>query len=353
LPERIGGERNYDYRFCWIRDASFVVRSFLSIGLDSEANAFVAWLMHATHQTAPRLAPIYTLFGNQRAPERELRHFDGYRGSRPVRVGNLAAGQHQFDVYGELIDAIHHFIKDQRRHVADEEATFISSMADHVAHNWRAPDHGIWEARIGPLQYTHSKVMAWDALQHAAMLVDEGRIQGDASLWRSEAAEIHDLVLSHAYNHKLGAFTQTLDGDQLDSAVLLMSLVGFIDPADPRMQSTIEVLRHQLETDGFIARYSGFDDGLPPGESAFVACNFWLAAALATAGRIDDAHAVFHRTTDAMNDLGLMAEEYDPRSGEMLGNFPQGLSHLTLINAALAIADAERKPPIRRWSTPK
>ena len=236
--------------------------------------------------------------------------------------------------------------------MAADEATFISRIADHVARNWRAPDHGIWEARIEPLQYTHSKVMAWDALQHAAMLVDEGRIKGDAERWRGEADDLRDLVLTHAYNHKLGAFTQTLDGDQLDSAVLIMPLVGFIDPIDARMQSTIDVLRDRLVTDGFIARYSGFDDGLPPGEGAFIACNFWLAAAFAACGRVDDAHDVFRRTTDAMNDLGLMAEEYDPRSGEMLGNFPQGLSHLTLINAALAIDEAERKKS-RRWSTPK
>src|SRR5205823_14801614 len=193
-------------------------------------------------------------------------------------------------------------------------ANFISRMADYVARNWRAADHGMWEARIEPLQYTHSKVMAWDALQHAAMLVDEGRIKGDADQWRREAADLRDLVLTHAYNQRLAAFTQTLDGDVLDSAVLMMPLSGFIDPADPRMRSTIDVLRDRLETDGFIARYSGFDDGLPPGEGAFIACNFWLAAALAAAGRVDDAHDVFRRTTDAMNDLGLMAEEYDPRS---------------------------------------
>ena len=196
--------------------------------------------------------------------------------------------------------------------------------------------------------------MAWDALQHAAMLVDEGRIKGDAPRWRAEASDLRDLVVSHAYSHRLHAFTQTLDGDTLDSAVLMMPLVGFIDAADPRMQSTIEVLRDQLVTDGFIARYSGFDDGLPPGEGAFIACNFWLAAALAAATRLNDAHEVFSRATDAMNDVGLMAEEYDPRSGEMLGNFPQGFSHLTLITAALAIDDAERKAAGRtRWSSPK
>ncbi len=355
LPESIGGERNWDYRYCWIRDAAMTVKAFLSIGLEAEANAFVGWLMHATSRTAPRLDPLYTLHGETHIKEHDLPHLEGYRGSRPVRIGNAASEQQQFDVYGELIEAIHRFIEDQDKPVARDEGAFIARIADHVADNWRLPDNGIWEARVEPLHYTHSKAMAWDALAHAARLVEEGRIKGDAARWRACADELREYVLAHAWNREAGAFMQTLDGTRLDSAVLMMPLSGFIDPTDPRMISTIDVLRERLERDGFLLRYSTFDDGLPPGEGAFLACNFWLSAALAMCGRIDEAHEVFRRTTDAMNDVGLMAEEYDPRTGEMLGNFPQGLSHLNLIGAALAITSAERGegPKKAPWSPPK
>ncbi len=341
LPEEVGGTRNWDYRYCWLRDAAFTVKSLLSIGLEAEANAFVSWLMHATHQTAPRLEPLYTLFGEPHVPERALEHLEGYRGSQPVRVGNAASAQAQFDVYGELIDAFHALIEDQRKPVSRDEAAFLRSVADYVARNWRQADNGIWEARAEKQQYTHSKVMAWDALQHAAMLVDDGLIRGDAARWRAEAAEIRRWVLEHGYNREIGAFTQTLDGRQLDAAVLAMPLVGFIDARDPRMLSTIDVIRQRLNHDGFLRRYTEFDDGLPGQEGAFLVCNFWLAAALATAARSDDARAVFERTLTAQNDLGLLSEEYDTETKKARGNFPQGLSHLALIAAALAIEKSE------------
>ena len=341
LPEQIGGDRNWDYRYCWIRDAAFTVKAFLSLGLENEAQAFVGWLMTATNQTAPRLDPLYTLYGDPHVPERELAHLEGYRGSKPVRVGNAAAGQRQLDVYGELIDAYHSYISAMHEKVSHDQASFIAKVADYVAGHWREPDNGIWEARVPPTQYTHSKVMAWDALVHAIALHRDGVVRGDAAEWERQAHAIREQVLTRAYNATIGAFTQTIDGDTLDASILVMPLVGIIAGDDPRMLSTIDAMEQRLSVNGFLLRYDG-DDGLAGGEGAFVLCNFWLAAALAAGGRTDDARNVFERTLGAQNDLGLLSEEWDAKTGEMLGNFPQALSHIALITAALTIDRAER-----------
>ncbi len=341
LPEQVGGDRNWDYRYCWIRDAAFTVKAFLSLGLEDEAQAFVGWLMTATNQTAPRLDPLYTLYGDPHVPERELSHLEGYRGSTPVRIGNAAADQRQLDVYGELIDAYHSYISAMHDKVSRDQASFISNVADYIAKHWREPDNGIWEARMPPTQYTHSKVMAWDALAHAIALHREGIVRGDAGEWERQAQAIRDEVLARGYNTEIGAFTQTFEGDNLDASILAMPLVGIIPGDDPRMLSTIDAMQRRLSVDGFLRRYDG-DDGLSGGEGAFLLCNFWLAAALARAGRIDDAKEVFERTAATKNDLGLLSEEWDAKTGEMLGNFPQALSHIALITAALAIDQAER-----------
>lgn len=341
LPEEIGGERNWDYRYCWLRDAAFTVKSLVSLGYEAEASAFVNWLLHATRLTEPRLHPLYKLYGEPRVTEVELEGFEGYRASRPVRIGNAAHEQRQFDVYGELVDGVHSFIAAQDRTVDRDEAGFLRDLANHVADHWAEPDDGIWEARSGKEQYTHSKVMAWDALTHAAILAGEGCIPGDSARWQAEAERLRTTVLEKGFNTEVGAFTQVLGGSNLDAAVLTMPLVGFIDPGDPRMLSTIAAIRRALESNGFVRRYQGFDDGLRGGEGAFLVCNFWLAAALAASGQPDDAHAVFRTTAGAANDLGLLPEEVDPGTGTALGNFPQGLSHVGLITAALAIAAAE------------
>jgi len=343
LPERIGGERNWDYRYCWIRDAALTVKAFLALGLTDEATAFMGWLMSATNQTAPRLAPLYTLHGELRAPERTLDAFEGYRGSRPVRIGNAAANQEQFDVYGELVDAFDCYVEDQVANVSADEARLVSGIADYVARRWQQPDNGIWEARVEKRHYTHSKVMAWNALNHAVRLADAGVLRRDPGVWQRAAEAVRDTVLHRGFNVEVGAFTQTLDGAELDASVLMMPLVGFIEADDPRMLGTIDRLRERLDVNGFLLRYDG-DDGLSAGEGTFLACNFWLAAALAGARRIDDARAVFERTAKAANDVGLLAEQFDARTGQALGNFPQGLSHLSLITAALAISLAEGRP---------
>jgi len=339
-PEVIGGERNWDYRFCWIRDAAFTTKAFLAIGLEQEAEAFVSWLMHATHETAPRLDPLYTLHGNARVPERELSHFEGYQGSRPVRIGNGASRQAQFDVYGELVDAFHRWARVAGGRIAADEASFIRGIAGHVTIHWRGPDNGIWEQRLPPQHYTQSKVMAWDALTHAAAMVDEGRMRGDAHRWRQEARAIRELVLRDGYSHELRSFTQTLGGDRLDASLLMLPLVGFVPANDPRMLATIDRIGQRLMRDGFVQRYDA-PDGLAGDEGAFIICNFWLAAALARAGRTAEARATFERTLAAQNDVGLMAEEYDPRAAVALGNVPQALSHIGLITAATEIARAE------------
>ena len=342
LPEDIGGERNYDYRYCWLRDASFTTRVMLRLGLIEEARGFNGWLMHTTHLTAPRLNPLYTLLGEPHIPEHDLSHLEGYRGSKPVRIGNKAADQHQFDVYGELLYAAAAYADEAGQPLSGDEAAFLSGLANYVSKHWQEPDNGIWEQRLAPKHYTHSKAMSWLALTSAASLVERGDLRGDADAWRKEAECVRELVLSEGYNEQIGAFTQTLGGDNLDSAVLTFPLVGFIAGDDPRMLSTIDLLRKSLAKDGFMKRYNA-DDGMSGGEGAFVICNFWLAGALATAHRLDEARAVFAATLEAQNDVGLMAEEYSPETGELLGNFPQAFSHIGLIAAAVAI-DSEATP---------
>jgi GH15 family glucan-1,4-alpha-glucosidase len=345
LPEEIGGARNWDYRYCWLRDASFTIKAFLALGLKPEAEAFTGWLMHATRQTAPRLSPMYTLMGEPHIPERTLDDLAGYRDSTPVRVGNAASAQHQFDVYGELMDAFHTYVRDTGAVVSDDAASFVRRIADHVAKIWREPDSGIWEPRIAPQHYTHSKVMAWSALHHAAELAEDGSIRGDVARWRHEAEEIRQLVIERGFNDNRATFTQILDGDAVDAALLMLPLVGFLEPDDPKMLSTIAAIRTELSHNGFLRRYL-VEDGIEGGEGAFLICNFWLAAALARGGRIDDAHGVFTTTLQAQNDLGLMAEQVDPKTLAALGNFPQAFSHIGLITAALAIREAEQSRDI-------
>ncbi len=340
LPEEIGGERNWDYRYCWLRDASFTIKAFLELGLRREAEAFAGWLMHATRQSAPRLNPMYTLTGETHIPESQLANFEGYRGSAPVRIGNGASTQHQFDVYGELIDALHTYVIDTQDLMTDDAASFVQRVIGYVADHWRDPDNGIWEPRVAPRHYTHSKVMAWSAMQHAASLAEDGHIRGDPARWRGEADAIRRAVLERGFSAERGTFMQALDGEGLDAALLMLPLVGFIEADDPRMASTISAIQSQLADRGFLRRYLG-EDGLSGSEGAFVICNFWLAAALAKAGRVGEAHDVFSTTLKAQNDLGLMAEQIDPATLEALGNFPQAFSHIGLIAAALAIREAE------------
>ncbi len=337
LPECIGGVRNWDYRYCWLRDASFTVAALYDCGFEREGAAFLDWLLYSTRLTHPNLQILYDVFGESKVPERELRHLAGYRGSRPVRAGNDARGQFQLDVYGEVLSAIDEAVKRGERIDRDVQR-MIRRIAAVVMKRWRDPDAGIWEKRAGLHQHVHGKVMAWLALDCAESLGVEG-------LHQTKNA-IHDMVMTRGFDAKRNTFVSILDDDDLDAALLYMARVGFIDPADPRMLGTIDAIRSHLGHNGLLYRYDTrtTEDGLPPGEGGFLACSFWLAEALALAGKGGEARKVFESVAPRGNDLGLFSEEIDVQSGELLGNFPQALTHIGLMNAALALEGGRRQP---------
>ena len=341
LPEHVGGVRNWDYRFCWLRDAAFTIRAMLRLGYHLEAHAFAHWLLYTTRVSQPALKPLYTIYGGTRIPERSLDYLDGYRGSRPVRVGNAADRQFQLDVYGEVIDALTlyrrsggEFDKDARR--------LLRGLARIIMAHWPEPDDGIWEVRSGRAQHIHSKVMGWVGLERALELARAGDLQLQLEPLTRTRDAIRSWILENGYSPALGAFTRT-PGRDLDAALLVIPLVGFLPPDDPRVASTVEAIRQRLARAELVYRYLG-PDGLPGGEGAFVICSFWLVEALAHLGRLDEAHESFTRLLERRNDLGLLAEQIDPETGQQLGNFPQAFSHIGLINAALTLAehDAQR-----------
>ena len=343
LPERLGGERNWDYRFCWPRDAGFTARGLATAGHGEEARAWADWLNRAVGGEAGHLRSLYGLAGERPGPERELPWLAGYEDSRPVRVGNAAMDQHQLDVYGEIELAFHRqnepgFIE-LRTHWPMRRA-----LIEQLVTIWREPDDGIWEVRGGPQQFTFSKAMAWVALDRAIRSADEHALPAPLQRWREARAEIFDVVCRRGYNASVGAFTQTLDGSTLDASLLLLPMAGFLTPEDPRIRGTVEAIGRDLMVDGLIRRYRTHEtkDGLPPGEGSFLACSFWYASCLSLMGRQDEAVALFERLRGLCNDVGLLSEEYDPVAGRMLGNFPQAFSHLALIETALLLDGVTR-----------
>ena len=351
LPEKPGGVRNWDYRYCWLRDASFTVAALDDCGYEIEGGAYVGWLLYATRLTHPDLQILYDVFGEAKIPERELNHLSGYRGSKPVRIGNAAHDQFQLDVYGEVLGAVeenleragdfHHLKK-----LDSDVRQLLITLADVVVKKWKEPDSGIWEKRSERVQHVHAKIMAWDALDVAQRLAEAGLLHGgDVDTWRRTKEEIKRLVLERGFNRKLNSFVSILDGDQLDASLLYASRVGFLPPDDPRLLGTIDAIRRGLGRDELIYRYDmQTADGLPPGEGAFLPASFWLVEALALAGRIDEATEVFEKLLRRGNDLMLFSEEIDPGTGELLGNFPQALTHIGVMNAALGLA----KPRVAR-----
>jgi GH15 family glucan-1,4-alpha-glucosidase len=338
LPEEIGGERNWDYRFCWVRDSAFTLEALLRLGCPGEADAFFWWLLQASQLSHPRLRVLYRLDGGERTPERTLR-LDGYRGSRPVRVGNDAAGQLQLDIYGNLMQTA--LLYARAGGTLDRETGGrLAEIADLVCELWRQPDSGIWEVRSAPRHFTHSKMMCWAALDRALKLADSGHIPAaQAPAWRREERAIRELIETRCWSESLGSYTRSAGSEELDASVLLGILLGY-DPPDPgRLAATVTAVRRGLGEGPLLRRYSG-EDGLRGGEGAFLCCSFWLADALARIGRPGEAVELMDELMALANDVGLHAEEVDARTGEMLGNFPQGLVHLALINAALSIADA-------------
>jgi GH15 family glucan-1,4-alpha-glucosidase len=338
LPEEIGGERNWDYRFCWVRDSAFTLDALLQLGCPSEADAFFWWLLHASQLTHPRLQVLYRLDGAEHAAERTL-DLDGYRGSRPVRVGNAAAGQTQLDIYGDVLQTALIYV--QAGGVLDRETgRRLAGMADLVCRIWREPDSGIWEVRSEPRHFTHSKMMCWVALDRAIRLSETGQLpERHAALWRTEALAIREFTETQCWSQRLGSYTRAAGSEELDASLLLGVLFGFGAPDDGRMRSTVGAIRRELGHGPLLHRYSG-EDGLSGGEGAFLCCSFWLADALARTGEAEAATELMEQLVALAGDVGLYAEELDPTSSEMLGNTPQGLVHLALINAAVSIARA-------------
>jgi GH15 family glucan-1,4-alpha-glucosidase len=339
LPEVIGGERNWDYRFSWPRDSAFTLRALLALGCSPEADAFFSWLQHASQLTHPEVRVLYRLNGRQEADERSL-PLSGYRDSRPVRAGNGAAGQTQLDVYGEVMDAAAEVARSTGR-LDRDYARRLVEIADHVCRTWRNPDAGIWEVRSDPTHFTQSKMMCAVALDRACALAEQGFLRGDVERWRRERDEIRAFVDSRCYSHEKRTYTRSADEDLLDASVLLGVIARYDDPSAPRLVGTVDAVRRELARGPLLMRYVG-EDGLPDEEGAFLACSFWLAEAYGRQGRLDEASALMDELTDLANDVGLYAEEIDPETGDFLGNFPQGLSHLALINAAVAVTEASR-----------
>jgi GH15 family glucan-1,4-alpha-glucosidase len=339
LPEWPGGERNWDYRYCWLRDATLTLLALIHAGYREEAREWRAWLVRAVAGDPDEIQIMYGVAGEPRLPEWIVNWLPGFAGSRPVRVGNAAAGQEQLDVYGEVMDAMYQ----ARTHgIGASLATW--ELGRHalglLEQRWRHPDEGIWEVRGGRRHFTHSKVMAWVAFDRGIRFCEELGREGPLERWRAIRDEIHAQVCRRGWNDELGSFTQSYGIPQLDASLLLLPQVGFLPPEDPRVRGTLAAVQRQLSVDGFLLRYRSEEqvDGLPFGEGAFLPCSFWLVDALALDGRHDEATELFERLLGVRNDVGLLAEEYDPRSGRLLGNFPQAFSHISLLNSAFNLA---------------
>ncbi|MDQ3809135.1 MAG: glycoside hydrolase family 15 protein [Chloroflexota bacterium] len=356
LPEEIGGERNWDYRYTWLRDAALIVYALMTIGYGDEAADFIDWL-HQTLGSAPRHPPriMYGIDGRRAPPEQVLEHLAGYRGSRPVRIGNAAADQRQLDIFGEVVlaAALHYRRGSDRPHEGQpahertshrpsaEAWGLVRHLVDQAAQHWTESGSGIWEVRGGPRPFLYGKLMCWAALESGLRLAREHRLAAPVDAWRRTREQIRQAILERGYDSSVGGFTQAFGSSSLDASALVIPRIGFLPATDPRVQSTVEQIQRRLTRHGLVYRYRG-PDGLAGGEATFTLCTFWLVDALALGGRVEEAHALFERVLGFASDLGLLAEEIDPDTGEQLGNFPQGFSHLALIRAAVNLAKASR-----------
>ncbi len=337
LPEAIGGVRNWDYRYCWLRDASLTLRALDDLGFGTEGEAFLSWILHATRLTWPDLQVLYDVYGEAQLPESTLDHLEGYAGSAPVRIGNDAAGQVQLDTYGEVIDAAWRYVERGGR-LDRTTARVIAGLGETVVRRWREPDEGIWEPRSGRRHHTHSKALCWVALDRLARLCERQVVRTDAARFARACDEIRNAIETRGYNDRLGSYVSTFDGDTVDASLLLLPLVGYADAKSARMQGTLARLRARLGVDGLMYRYLDENDGLPGTEGAFGICSFWAVETCALQDDLETARREFEHVLTFANDVGLFAEEIDPRTGEALGNFPQAFTHVGLINAAVAIA---------------
>lgn len=343
LPERAGGERNWDYRFCWIRDSTLTLLALMNAGVYDEAAAWRDWLHRAVAGDPAEMQIMYGIMGERRLSEWEIDWLPGYLDSRPVRVGNAAHRQFQLDIYGELMDT---FAQARQGGLAPTQSGWALQvgLVEHVAREWRNPDYGIWEIRGPPHHFTFSKVMAWVVFDRAIKAVEDYRLPGDLEAWRRIRATICDDIHANAFDEDRHTFRAAYDEATLDASLLLLAQVGFIDAHHPRYLGTVAAIERELVVDGFVQRYNTarIDDGLRPGEGCFLACSFWLADAYCSIGRYDDGRALFERLLAIRNDLGLLAEEYDVAAGRQIGNFPQAFSHVSLINTAFNLTRAAR-----------
>src|SRR5512140_1493178 len=347
LPEWPGGVRNWDYRYCWLRDATFTLYSLMMSGYLEEAAAWRDWLLRSVAGDAAKLQIMYGVAGERRLTEYEIPWLAGYLDARPVRVGNAAVKQLQLDVYGEVMDAL---FQARRGGIPPEEAAWDLQRAllDFLEGNWMHPDEGLWEVRGGRRHFTHSQIMAWVAFDRAVRTVEEAGAAGPVERWRALRDEIHAQVLQRGWSEGKKSFTQAYGSERLDASLLLIPQVGFLPATDPRFIGTVAAVERELLHDGFVRRYAleGQDevDGLPPGEGAFLACSFWLADAYALTGRTGDARRLFEKLLALRNDVGLLSEEYDPEGKRLLGNFPQAFSHVGLVNTAFNLSPEVRSP---------
>jgi len=343
LPEQLGGPRNWDYRFCWLRDATLTLLALMNSGYYDEACAWRDWLLRAAAGSPSQIQIMYGLAGEKRLAEWEVPWLAGYEGSKPVRIGNAAADQLQLDVFGEVLDAMHQARVGGLPPLADAW-DFQRVLVSHLEEIWPLEDEGIWEVRGGRRHFTYSKMMAWVAFDRTIRSAEAFGLEGPIDHWRKLRAQIHAEVCDKAFNPKIGAFMQSYGSEHLDASALLIPVVGFLPPSDPRVAGTVEAIERKLMTNGFVLRYDTdvTQDGLPPGEGAFLACSFWLADAYILLGRRDDARKLFERLLTLCNDLGLLSEEYDPAGKRLLGNFPQAFSHIALVITAHNLDRAEK-----------
>jgi GH15 family glucan-1,4-alpha-glucosidase len=351
LPEQLGGVRNWDYRYCWLRDATLTLLSLVNCGFTGEARAWREWLLRAVAGDPSKLQILYGIGGERREDEYEVPWLAGYENSRPVRVGNAAHAQFQLDVYGEVADAMH-AARVAGLKEAPEGWALEKALIGFVEKAWDEPDEGIWEVRGPRRHFTHSKVMTWVAMDRAIKSAERFKLDAPLDRWRKVRDDIHARVCRDGFSTKLNSFVQSFDSELLDAALLMIPLVGFLPHDDPRVRGTVAAVEKYLMRDGFVLRYdtSKSDDGLPPGEGAFLPCTFWLADNYALIGEREKAEKLFDRLCGLCNDVGLIAEEYDPRVGRLCGNFPQAFSHIALVNTALNLARDGGGPTHQRKS---
>jgi GH15 family glucan-1,4-alpha-glucosidase len=336
LPEKLGGERNWDYRFCWLRDATFTLLALMHAGYREEAQAWGAWLRRSVAGTPAQVQTLYGLGGERWAEERQVPWLCGYHDSRPVRIGNAASSQLQLDVYGELLDAL--FQETQLGLVRPTASWDLQkALVEHLETEWAQPDESIWEVRGGAQNFTFSKAMAWVALDRAVRGAEAHGLPAPLARWRALRDHIHDVVCREGFNTAKNSFVQYFGADALDASLLLLPMVGFLPADDPRIKGTVAAIGQELMVDGLVRRYHTHEtkDGLHGSEGVFLACSFWYVDNLVLQGRMSEARAMFERLLRLRNDVGLLAEEYDPGDHRQLGNFPQAFSHLALINTAL------------------